>query len=142
MTTVYCRPADNHLHFHSTSGYKSSSIIGVALRLRGICFTTEEYQNKGKQYLPYSVARGYNPKTVKSTLDKIEKVSRSVAKKKKNRSVTTTSVIFPVEFNSRGPYASEIINKHRHLLEKDDILKQLFPEKPIINLNKIGRTMQ
>ena len=32
--------------------------------------------------------------TVKSTFDKIEKVSRSIARKKKNHSIITSSVIF------------------------------------------------
>ena len=85
MTTVYSKPTDSHLYLHSTSCHKSSSINGIpkggALRLRRICSTTQEYQNKAKEYSSYLVARGHNPKTVKSTFDKIEKVSRSVARK-------------------------------------------------------------
>ena len=126
--------------FHSASFHKSSSINGIpkdiALRLRRICPTTQEYQSKAKEYSSYLVARGYNPKTVKSTFDKIEKVSRSIARKKKNRSITTSSVIFSAEFNSRGPNVSKIINKHRHLLETDDTLKQLFRKNYIVVANK------
>ena len=126
--------------FHSASFHKSSSINGIpkdiALRLRRICPTTQEYQSKAKEYSSYLVARGYNPKTVKSTFDKIEKVSRSIARKKKNRSIATSSVIFSAEFNSRGPNVSKIINKHRHLLETDDTLKQLFRKNYIVVANK------
>ena len=85
MTTAYSKSTDSHLYLHSTSCHKSSSINGIpkggALRLRRICSTTQEYQNKAKEYSSYLVARGHNPKTVKSTFDKIEKVSRSVARK-------------------------------------------------------------
>ena len=100
MTTVYSKPTDSHLYLHSTSCHKSSSINGIpkgiALRLRRICSTTQEYQSKAKEYSSYLVARDHNPKTVKSTFDKstFEKVSRSAARKKKNRSITTSSVIF------------------------------------------------
>ena len=125
---------------HSTSFHKSSSINGIpkdiALRLRRICPTMQEYQSKAKEYSSYLVARGYNPKTVKSTFDKIEKVSRSIARKKTNRSITTSSVIFSAELNSRGPNVSKIINKHRHLLETDDTLKQLFRKNYIVVANK------
>ena len=91
MTTVYSKPTDSHLYLHSTSCHKSSSINGipkgVALCLRRICSTTQEYKNKAKEYSSHLVARGQNTQTVKSTFDKIEQVSRSVARKKKNRSI-------------------------------------------------------
>ena len=102
----------------------------------------QEYQNKAEEYSSYLVARGHNPKTVKSTFDKIGKISRSIARKKKNHSITTSSVIFSAEFNPRGPNVSEIINRHRHLLETDDTLKQLFPKNSIVVANKRGKNLQ
>ena len=130
---------------HHVINHPPSSINGitkgVARRWRRIYITTQEYQNKAKEYSSYLVVRGNNPKTVKSTFDKIEKVSRSVTRKKKNRSITTTTVIFSGEFNPRGPNVSKIINKHRHLLETDDTLKQLFPKNSIIVANKRERSL-
>ena len=35
-----------------------------------------------------------------------------------------------------------MINKHRHVLETDDTLKQLFPKNSIIVANKRGRNLQ
>ena len=67
---------------------------------------------------------------------------RSVARKIKNRSMTTTSVIFSAKFNPRGPNGSEIINKHRHLLETDNTLKQLFPKNSVIVANKRGQMQE
>ena len=46
------------------------------------------------------------------------------------------------EFHPRDPNVSEIINKHKHLLETDDTLKQLFPKNSIIVTNKRGRNLQ
>ena len=54
----------------------------------------------------------------------------------------TSSVIFSAEFNPRGPNVSEIINRHRHLIETDDTLKQLFPETSIVVVNKRGKNLQ
>ena len=131
------------MYLHSTSCHTSSSIIGiqkgVTLRLRRICSTTEKYENKAKEYQSYLFSRKHSPKTAKS---RFEKASRSVAKKKKNRTIKTTSVIFLTEFHPRDPNVSEIINKHKHLLETDDTLKQLFPKNSIIVTNKRGRNLQ
>ena len=146
MTTIYSRPTDGHLYLHSTPCHKSSSINGIeknaARRLRRIYSTTEEYQNKAKEQSSYLFARRHNLKTVKSTFDKIEKKSCSVARRKKNRSIATTSVIYSAEFSPRSTNVSESINKHKHLLETDDTLKQLFPKKSIIVTNKRGRNLQ
>ena len=112
MTTVYSKPTDSHLYLYSASCHKPSSINGmqgVVLRLRGICSTTEEYQNKTKEYSSDLVATEHNPKTVKSTFDETEKDLRSVARKKKNPSITTTYVMCSAEFNPHGTNVSEII---------------------------------
>ena len=95
----------------------------MAFRLGRICSTAKEYQNKAKEYSSYLVAEGHNQKTVKSIFNEIEKVISSIARKKNNHSITTTSVVFWTEFNPRGPNVSEIIKNHKHLLENDDTLK-------------------
>ena len=69
-------------------------------------------------------------------------MSRSIAKKKKNRSITTSSVIISAEFNPRGPNVSKIINKLRNLLEMDNTLKQLFPKNSITVPKKRGTNLQ
>ena len=60
-------------------------------------------------------------------------------KKKKNPSITTTSVISLAEFNQLHTNVCEIINKHIHLLEIDDTLKQLFPRYSINIVNERRR---
>ena len=69
---------------------------------------------------------------------KLKTLSRSVARKKNNRSITITSVLFSTEFNPHGPNVSEIIKNHKHLLENDDTLKQLFPK----NSNSVANTRE
>ena len=87
MTTVCSRPKDSHLYLKSTSCHEPSSINGtqkgVALRLRRICSTTEEYQKKAKEYSSYLVGRGNNPKIVKSTFDETDKTSTFCCEKQK-----------------------------------------------------------
>ena len=102
---------------------------------------TEEYENKAKGYSAHLAAGGYNPKTAKSKFDESAKVSWSVVRKK-SCSITTTSVIFSVEFSQHDPNDSEIINKHWHLLETDNTLKQLFPTKSITVANNRRRKLQ
>ena len=143
MTTVCSKTTDSHLYLQSTLCHKSSSINGtpkgVALRLRRICSTTQELQSKAKEYSASLVARGHNLKTVKSK--KWESVTFCCEKEKESLHHKFLCNIFD-RIQSSGPKVSKIYNKHRHLLESDDTLKQLFPKNYIIVANKRGRNLQ
>ena len=75
FTTVYSKPADSHLYLHADSCHRKSSINGlqkgVVLRLRRICSTLKEYEEKAKIYMTYLVARGHDPIIVKKTFEGI-----------------------------------------------------------------------
>ena len=53
--------------------------------------------------------------TVKIIFYKIENALHSVAKEKGNRSMTTTSAIFVVEFKSHGPNSSHMAQDRRYI---------------------------
>ena len=61
-TTVYSKPKDSHLNLHADSCHKKSSIKGiqkvVALRLRHICSSDNDYTAQSKEYTKYLVNRG------------------------------------------------------------------------------------
>ena len=63
QTTVYSKPTDSHLHLQVDSCHHLRSILGiqkgVALRLRRICSTDQEYNNNSKEYKAYLIGRGH-----------------------------------------------------------------------------------
>ena len=63
-TTVYSKPTDSHLYLHADSCHNKSSIDGiskgVALRLRRICASDEEYKKKSIEYSSYLTTRGHD----------------------------------------------------------------------------------
>ena len=67
-TTVYSKPNDSHLYLQADSCHHWPSILGiqkgVALRLRRICSTDEEFNNKSKEYKAYLIGRGHQLKNV------------------------------------------------------------------------------
>ena len=134
------------MYLHASSCHQPSSVKGiqkgVALRLRRICSSVEEYNLKSKEYMAYLVARGHSPKDVKSTFETIGKMSRQNARKKRESSNASNAIIFPAQFNPRGPNVTEIIKKHQHLLESNPILNDLFPPRSIIVANKRGNNLK
>ena len=138
-TTVYSKPTDSHLYLHANSCHNLSSINGipkgVALRLRRICSTDDDYQQKSGEYTSYLVNRGYDQKSVKQSFDKVNQKTRTVARKKVVRD-KETRVVFATKFNPRGPNVTNIIKNHLHIIENQPEMVDLFPSDIIIVGNK------
>ena len=85
-TTVYSKPTDSHLYLLDSSCHNYSSIKGiqkgVALRLRRICSSDEEYDIRSKEYIAYLVARGHNPILVTKAFSSIREMSRTTSRQK------------------------------------------------------------
>ena len=130
-TTVYSKPTDGHLYLHHNSCHPKGTKIGVqkgvALRLRRICTSDEEFAKKSKEYQAYLVSRGHDPEDVIENFEKVKTISRSDARKKKNEETGEKKHRFFTEYNPASPNISEIIKKHEHFLRNHEFLNKLFP---------------
>ena len=117
-TTVYSKPTDSHLYLHETSCHKKSSINGitkgVALSLRRICSSDEDFQRKSTEYSHFLTARGHDIKKVKQSFGDVKSILRIDARKKVVRNAGNNYNIFATKFNPRGPdvYHSEKFAHH------------------------------
>ena len=146
VTTVYSKPTDSHLYLQSNSCHnpKAINVIqkGVALRIRRICSSEQECLEKLKEYMAYLVARGHSPKKVKRTFENVGKMTRVEARVKKQRVINKNTIIFPAEYNPRGPVVNAIINRHEHILQHSPVLKELFPTNLFIVANKRAKNLR
>ena len=135
ITSVYSKPTDSHLYLQAESCHQEASINGiqkgVALRLRRICSTLDEFDAKSKEYSAYLVARGHNPYMVQSAFQSVRALTVSQARTKAQRSVNK-KVIFSTKFNPLGPNVRGIIKKHSHILKNSVKANELFPEGVMI----------
>ena len=114
LTTVYSKPTDSHLYLQAESCHQEASIKGilkgVALRLRRICSTIYDFDQKSKEYSAYLVARGHNPYSVQNAFEKVREKSITQARCKVQRS-QNKKAIFVTKYNPLGPNIRGIINK-------------------------------
>ena len=140
QTTVYSKPTDSHLYLHSKSCHnqasKSGISKGVALRLRKICSTDENFHQKSTEYTSYLTARGRDPKLVKKTFDSVALLPReSVRNTNKNRDINY-KIVFSTAFNPRGPNVKKLVDDNLHLFENNPQLINLFSKGTILVANK------
>ena len=83
-TSVYSKPTDAHLYLHSQSCHPKKTIVGiqkgVALRLKRICSTDDEFNNKSIEYSQYLVNRGHKKSSIQKAFNSVSKLSRNEAR--------------------------------------------------------------
>ena len=145
VITVYSKPTDGHLYLQSNSCHNPKSIDGiqkgVALRIRPICSSEQDYLEKSKGHMAYLVARGHSLRKVKETFENVGKMTRTEARVKKQRTIIKNTIVFPAEYNPRGPNMNAITRKHEYILQNNTVLKELFPSNSVIVANKRGNNL-
>ena len=132
ITSVYSKPTDSHLYLQGESCHQEASIKGiqkgVALRLRRICSSLDEFDAKSKFYKAYLVARGHNPVTVDAAFAHARTMSISTARTKVQRESNKNRLVFCTKYNPLGPNIRGILRKHSHLLTESEDAKEIFPD--------------
>ena len=132
-TSVYSKPTDSHLYLHADSCHNKSSIDGiakgVALRLRRICSTDEEYEKKAEEYSTFLTRRKHDQKNVKRSFDSIRTIGREEARRKVTIENDASRIVFATKYNRRGPDIKAIIRNNSYIIEDHSDLKTLFPKR-------------
>ena len=131
VTSVYSKPTDSHLYLQAESCHQEASIKGiqkgVALRLRRICSSLDEFDLKSKDYKAYLVARGHSPVTVNAAFSSVRAMSISNARSKVQRE-NNNRLVFSTKYNPLGPNIRKILRKHPHLLSGSAAANKVFPD--------------
>ena len=148
FTTVYSKPTGSQMYLHADSIHPKSTFTGiqkgVSLRLRGICSTDEEFNERSKEYKACLVAGGHNPASVLKEFDKTANLTRTQARVKRsdNRDKPKRLSTFVAEHNPRGPNIQEIIKRHLNILQENPEVRKIFPDGSIIVANKCCKNLK
>ena len=128
-TTVYSKPTDAHLYLHSKSCHAKKSIVGiqkgVALCLKRICSTDEEFQNIRIEYSKYLENRGHTQSSINKAFERVPNLTRTEARVRKKKTNGKMPIIFTTKYNPSGPNIKNIMNNNLDILNenlKNDIL--------------------
>ena len=86
-TTVYSKPTDGHLYLHKDSCHPRSTEVGVekgvAIRLRRICSTEDEFDKQSKKYMALLANRKHSPKDIIKNFKHAKEMTREEARTKR-----------------------------------------------------------
>ena len=138
QTTLYKKPTDCQNYLHAKSAHlfslKRSIPYSQALRIKHICSTFEEYKKHSQDLIKRFGEKGYNESTVRKQLERVDQLDRSLLLKCKPK--RRDSIPFSVTYNLMLPNITEIINKHRHILNIDSRILNIDSLQLIIAFRK------
>ena len=136
------------MYLHSNACHNPKAIDGiqncVALRIRRIYSSEQDYLEKLKECMKYLVARGHSPNKKTQTFENVGKMTRTEARVKKQRAINKNknTIIFPAEYNPRVTDGNAIINRHQHISQHNTLLKELFSTNSFIVTNKRAKNLR
>jgi hypothetical protein len=135
--TVYRKPTNSQMYLDYSSchpkGSKDGIVKGVALRLRRLCSTTDEYMLQAKSFMASLAARGHDPHNIHREFHKILHTSRADTRIKRPKSNKMGTAMFITKYNPRGPRINTIVTKYMNsILHTDPTAKHIFPTIPMI----------
>ena len=127
-TTVYSKPTDSPLYLQADPCHHLPSLLGiqkgVALRLRRVRSTDEEFNNKSNEYKVCLIGREHKLKNVEKFFNDALNMSRQQPVIKKTKSTNSKNkVVFCSKYNPLGPNIKSIIQKHAHILDNFQIMQ-------------------
>ena len=144
-TTVYSKQIDCHLYLHNDSCHPRSTKLGVekgvALRLRRICSTEDEFDNQSKNYMAFLANREHPPREIIKNFEHTKQVNRREARTKRVHGEEKKHRFF-TEFNPYSPNISKILKKHEHLLRGHEKLNKLFPPSSFQVVHRRSKNLQ
>jgi hypothetical protein len=147
-TTVYSKPTDGHLYLNNASCHpkntKRAVQYGTALRLRRICSTDPEFEQKSKEYKAYLASCGHDPNELVESFTKVKNIPRAQARVKRDdeQNQGPKRHRFFTHFNPHHPNIHKIILKNENILRTSATLDQIFPQGSFQVVNKREKNLK
>ncbi|XP_059582023.1 uncharacterized protein LOC109284452 [Alligator mississippiensis] len=135
QTTVYKKPTDQHTYLHKTSNHpkhtKKAVIYSQAIRYHRIC-TEENTRDCHLTNLKKAFTQqGHSSREVDHTFERATWIPREELLQYRRKTPTNRTPLVMTYHPSLEPIR-KILKKLQPILEKDPVLKKIFPEPPIL----------
>ena len=134
-TDIYCKPVDTHQYLLPSSSHPRHVIKnlpkGLSLRVKRICSDNETCDKRLNELRGHLRARGYEDQKIDTAFAKSRAANRDTLlqykPKEKNKRVP-----FVMTYHPDGPNLHTIVHKRMDILHSSDLMREIFPEAPII----------
>ena len=137
ITDLYRKPTDRNRYLLPDSCHPLSNIenipLSLAIRITRICVEKESRDLRYSELKDMLMARNYPEGIINAAIKKARDIPRAVALRKVARNNTSQRrPVFVVSWDPRLPSVSAITSKHWRSMTQDPLMKEVYPEPPLI----------
>ena len=116
---------------------KNSVIYSQALRYRRVITADENLKLNLDKLKSNLIRLGFTLQEINKQFEKVSKLSqRDVLFKPSNARETRNLLPFVIPYDENAVKINNILKRHWNLIERDENLKQIWPEKPFLELQR------
>ena len=134
-TSIYSKPTDTHSYLQYGSSHpntcKDSIPFAQLLRLRRICSSDADFQDKSNELCSYFHQRGYPTTVTNSALSRVSRLSRESCIDTDNNNKSNDRPILALTYHPFSIRVKNIIYKHFDILRSNQETRSLFSKLPI-----------
>ena len=104
----------------------------LGYRLKRICSLPSDFLKRWQELKSDLRSRGYKDKVLNAAFQRLEKVTRTKALEKVNKTRGDNKIVFPITYDPRLPSVSESLHKHYNNAKQDPNFFNTFPKCPIV----------
>ena len=137
-TSVFYKPTDSHSYLNYTSCHppstKSSIPYSQFLRLRRLCSSDEDFENKSQQMASFFISQGYEEQCVSKGLCRAQRKGRAASLEDQTgrRVARNERPVLSIVYHPHNLAVTNIIRKNFHIIQSDPELTEVFPEPPLV----------
>ena len=135
VTDVYRKPTDRCQYLLPTSNHPAHITTNIpyslCYRLVRICSEKETLNKRFSELKQLLQNRSYNDKIIDGAISKAKLIERKEALKKKDKKISSR-IPFVITYHPALPSISNILNKAWRVMIKDEHMKKVFPEPPMV----------
>lgn len=139
-TSVHYKPTDSHAYLLFQSSHPKSTRESIPysqfLRLRRICSSDNDFQNKAEEMVNFFTTRGYSPALTRMARQRAANTSRSSALMPKDSTENEDRPILALTFHPHNLAIKNVLLRNFHLLQDDPNLGSIFPKPPLVAYKK------
>ena len=134
-TDIYSKPTDKHQYLLPSSCHPRHITRNIpyslAIRVKRICSKEQICNNRLNELSTFLRNRNYKQVHIRESFNQVADKSRENLLQYKTKT-TNNRVPFVITYHPDIPNPAKIINQHWHLIEQDQKLHKIFPEKPVV----------
>ena len=135
VTDIYRKPTDRCQYLLPTSSHPAHICknipFSLCYRLVRICSQQETLDKRLFELKQLLQSRSYNNKIIDGAINKAKQIDRQEALKKKVKK-TSSRIPFVITYHPALPSVTNILNKAWRVMIKDEHMKKVFSEPPMV----------